>query len=67
MKPVIGVGDGLSSVMHGISNEVSNQGNEDAVVGTRQIRPRRTFQYSSVGNFMLFLSPRALCYSTTAL
>lgn len=47
-KPVIGMGDGLSSVMDGISNEMTNNKNDGAQRSIRQIRPCRTFTRSNV-------------------
>ena len=47
MKPVLGVSDGLSNVMQGVSNEVSGD-SKSASKGSQQIRPRRTFQFSTV-------------------
>lgn len=56
VKPVVGMSDGMSNVMHGISNEVSSSGGAgDSGTGreggsrrVRQIRPCRTFFHSSV-------------------
>jgi hypothetical protein len=50
VKPIGGVSDGLSTVMNGISNEVSN--NKSAIC---QIRPCRTFTRSTVSDFCFFL------------
>ena len=59
VKPVVGVSDGLSNVMHGISNEVSSAtsgqgpgGSEVGGRGIRQIRPCRTFFHSSASKLL---------------
>lgn len=48
VKPVIGVGDGLSNVMHGISNEMGKNSSVEGYRGVLQIRPCRTFTKSTV-------------------